>query len=111
MGDYHVRFCEGLAGKFRWATLLYRGNAPPNYTAIVYEYQSTREGRHAKTFLEHFQGYLQTDGYKGYDWVNEIDTIIHLGFRVDEDVTALIPHRPGRAQLTHPVPHYYCLTS
>jgi len=93
---------------FMW---VYRGNAPPNYTAIVYEYQSTREGRHAKTFLEHFQGYLQTDGYKGYDWVNEIDTIIHLGFRVDEDVTALIPHRPGRAQLTHPVPHYYCLTS
>lgn len=25
--------------------------------------------------------------------------------RVEEDVTALNPHRPGRAQLTHPVPH------
>jgi hypothetical protein len=30
-----------------------------------------------------------------------------VGFRVDEDVAALIPHRPGRAQLTHPVPHNY----
>lgn len=31
-----------------------------------------------------------------------------LSFRVDEDVTALIPHRPGRAQFTHPVLHSYC---
>ena len=25
--------------------------------------------------------------------------------RVDEDVSTLIPHRPGRAQLRHPVLH------
>src|SRR5437867_10036595 len=26
-------------------------------------------------------------------------------FRVDEDITALVPHSPGRAQFTHPVLH------
>ena len=30
-----------------------------------------------------------------------------LAFRVEEDVTALNPHRPGRAQFTHPVLHNY----
>ena len=35
---------------------------------------------------------------------NPFDTAI-AGFRVDEDVTILIPHRPGRAQLRHPVLH------
>jgi transposase len=32
-------------------------------------------------------------------------------FRVEEDVTALNPHRPGRAQFTHPVLHNYCLAA
>ena len=29
-----------------------------------------------------------------------------LSFRVEEDITTLRPHRPGRAQFTHPVPHF-----
>jgi hypothetical protein len=28
------------------------------------------------------------------------------GFRVGEEVTLLAPHRPGRAQLRHPVLHH-----
>ena len=31
-----------------------------------------------------------------------------LSVRVEEDVAALNPHRHGRAQFTHPVPHNYC---
>lgn len=58
---------------------LFRGDAPPDYIAILYEYQETREGKHAKSFLENFEGYLQTDGYKGYDWVNNKSAITHLG--------------------------------
>lgn len=34
-----------------------------------------------------------------------IRSIAFLCFRVDEDVTALIPHRPLRAQLRHKVLH------
>lgn len=46
---------------------------------VVYEYQETRAGLHARNFLKGFKGYLQTDGYKGYDWVDDIEEIIHLG--------------------------------
>jgi len=56
----------------------YRGNAP-NYVAILYEYQETRAAKHAIEFLKSFKGYLQTDGYKGYDWVNTNNDIVHLG--------------------------------
>ena len=56
----------------------YRGNAP-NYIAILYEYQETRSAKHATNFLDGFKGYLQTDGYKGYDWVNRHKDMIHLG--------------------------------
>lgn len=33
---------------------------------VLYEYQTTRAGKHPKKFLEGFKGYLQTDGYAGY---------------------------------------------
>ncbi|MTV51068.1 IS66 family transposase [Heliobacillus mobilis] len=36
---------------------------------VLFEYQPTRSGEHARRFLEGFCGYLQTDGYSGYDKV------------------------------------------
>jgi transposase len=49
-------------------------------TAVLYEYHETRAARHAKTFLEGYSGYLQTDGYEGYDAaVKDIPGIIHVG--------------------------------
>lgn len=72
---------------------------------IIFDYQQTRGGYHAQQFLKGFKGYLQTDAYSGYHFTEKITEIIHLGFRVDEDVSILTPHRPGRAQLTHPVLH------
>jgi transposase len=44
------------------------GTAP----VILFEYQPTRSGEHARRFLEGFHGYLQTDGYSGYDKVREV---------------------------------------
>lgn len=57
---------------------VYRGNGDL-YTAVLYEYQETRAALHPQSFLTNYHGYLQTDGYKGYDWVSDIDDIIHLG--------------------------------
>jgi transposase len=81
---------------------LYR-SANPEKPVVLFDYRETRQAAWPKDVLRDFKGYLQTDGYKGYDWVDKESDIIHLGFRVEEDVTALNPHRPGRAQLTHPV--------
>ncbi len=57
---------------------VYRGGTEKK-KAVVYDYQETRSGQHARDFLEGFNGYLQTDGYKGYNWVSESKNIIHLG--------------------------------
>ena len=57
---------------------VYRGGCLKQ-KVVVYEYQETRAGQHAKTFFQGFKGYLQTDGYKGYRWVADSDEITHLG--------------------------------
>lgn len=40
---------------------------PPEQKAVIYEYQETRASKHINNFLDGFKGYLQTDGYSGYD--------------------------------------------
>lgn len=56
---------------------VYRGG-PPDRRAIVYDYQQSRAGIHARTFLQGFKGYLQTDCYSGYEWADDDDNITRL---------------------------------
>lgn len=44
------------------------GTAP----VVLFEYQPTRSGEHARRFLTGFHGYLQTDGYSGYNKVLDV---------------------------------------
>lgn len=46
---------------------------------ILYEYQETRQAKHPKQFLAGFKGYLQTDGYSGYDWSDNLPQVVRLG--------------------------------
>lgn len=43
---------------------------------VLFEYQPTRSGQHARRFLEGFKGFLQTDGYSGY---NAVPDVVHCG--------------------------------
>jgi hypothetical protein len=43
---------------------------------VLFEYQPTRSGKHAKEFLAGFSGYLVTDGYIGY---NSVPDVTHCG--------------------------------
>ena len=53
---------------------------PPGKTVLWYEYHESRAALHAKTFLQGYSGYVQTDGYDGYDAaVKELPGIIHVG--------------------------------
>jgi transposase len=58
---------------------------PPGKHVVWYEYHRTRGAYHAKEFVEgncgtEFRGYLQTDGYPGYDTaVKDMPGIIHVG--------------------------------
>ena len=61
---------------YMWLT---RGG-PPGKTVVWYEYRETRSAYHAKVFLEGYSGYLQTDGYEGYDAaVRDMPGIVHVG--------------------------------
>lgn len=46
----------------------YRGGGEK--VSIVYEYQPTRAGYHAAQFLQGYKGYLQSDAYSGYHFVD-----------------------------------------
>ena len=49
---------------------------------ILFDYRQTRQALWPQEMLADFKGYLQTDGYKGYDWVADKSNIIHLGCMV-----------------------------
>lgn len=38
----------------------------------MYEYQPSRSSKHPEKFLKGFKGFLQTDGYAGYNGVPDI---------------------------------------
>lgn len=57
---------------------LYR-SARPDQKVILFDYRETRQAIWPKEMLLGYKGYLQTDGYKGYDWVDDSPNIIHLG--------------------------------
>jgi transposase len=46
---------------------------------ILFDYRETRQAIWPMEILEDFRGTLQTDGYKGYDWVDKNPAIIHAG--------------------------------
>jgi hypothetical protein len=62
---------------------------------VLFEYQSTRAGAHPKDFLGEFAGYLNADGYSGYDKLSEQLTLVgcwaHARRKFDEAVKALPP--------------------
>lgn len=53
--------------KYMWLYMSNIGSKP----VILYDYQSTRSSSCPKNFLGDFKGFLQTDGYSGYNSVSE----------------------------------------
>jgi transposase len=51
----------------------------PDKPVLIYQYHPTRSGDVARAFLRDFQGYVQTDGYSGYDFLDFIEEIRHVG--------------------------------
>ena len=56
---------DSKSKKYMW---LYMSETPSN-TVVLYDYQSTRSSSCPKKFLGNFKGFLQTDGYTGYNSV------------------------------------------
>ena len=62
---------SNTAKSFLWA---YRGG-DRDHLSCVFVYEETRGGDHAREFLTGLKGYLQSDAYSGYDWVEKIEEI------------------------------------
>lgn len=51
----------------------------PEKPVLIYQYHPTRSGDVVREFLGDFQGYVQTDGYSGYDFLDHKKGINHIG--------------------------------
>jgi len=49
---------------------------------VLFQYHPTRSGKAALGLLDEYQGYIQTDGYSGYDHLTGRPGIVHLGCMV-----------------------------
>lgn len=47
--------------------------------SLIFRYEPTRSGRIPQECLSGYKGYIQTDGYAGYDVLGERDGIVHMG--------------------------------
>lgn len=52
---------------------------PPERPVVIFRYSPTREARVAQEILGRYQGYLQTDGYSGYELIGQQPGVRHLG--------------------------------
>jgi transposase len=57
---------------------VFRGG-PPDRPALVFLYSTTRSGQVPEDYLDGYQGYIQTDGYSGYNALGVRAGIIHIG--------------------------------
>ena len=65
---------ETKAKKYMW---LYK-TGEVNNPIILYDYQKTRSGSCPKNFLRGFSGIIQTDGYQGYNQVENVQRLYCL---------------------------------
>ena len=57
---------------------LYRTGSYAEHPVVLYEYQPGRGSKYPLNFLSGFKGYLQTDGYVGYDALKDHDAVTAL---------------------------------
>lgn len=80
---------------------------------LVYDFQESREGKHATAFLDGFQGYLQGDAYSGYNEVSRQSGVTRVGCmaharRKFVDVINMAPKKQGYAhQAVEKIKHLY----
>ena len=105
---------------FMW---LFRSGEDGLAEIIRYGYSPTRSGSHAKEFLEGYSGYLETDGYQGYNslpgirrcscWAISADTLSTLFQKGSSMTTASLQYResstaigclPWKTPLTKSIP-------
>ncbi len=57
---------------------IFRGGDPHTPT-VIYQYHPSRSGDIAHAFLRDYQGAVQTDGYSGYNFLDNKKGVVHVG--------------------------------
>lgn len=78
---------------------VFRGG-PPDTPVYLFHYDPTRGSKVVKDYLGDYRGYIQTDGYPGYDFLDTIKTIHHVGCfaharRMFTDAAKIVPKKHG----------------
>ena len=89
------KFEKTTAADIRRAFANLKEHGPSQHLCVFFHGGLVSEADGLKTADELLRNYTSSGAYPFFIW----------HFRVDRDVTAPIPHRPGRAQLRHPVLH------
>jgi transposase len=55
-----------------------KSSGSKNRRVVLYRYHATREADFISKFLAQYAGYLQTDGYAGYNAIGEKEGIVHV---------------------------------
>jgi len=50
----------------------------PEHPVVLYRYHPTRSGQVALSFLDQYRGFIQSDGFTGYDHLGKKPNIVHL---------------------------------
>jgi transposase len=56
-----------------------RRGGPSDTPVILFDYDPSRSGKVAWRLTEDFKGYLQSDGYSGYEAVGKREGVVHVG--------------------------------
>jgi transposase len=73
--DIQVLNEEGREATQKSKMWVYVSGHTDNKSICLYEYKTTRAGKHAIAFLDGFSGYLHTDGYTGYNMVPKVTLV------------------------------------
>ena len=68
----------GRANTTRSYMWIFRGGQP-DQPALVYQYHPSRSGQVPRGYLKDYRGFVQTDGYSGYDALGLQPGIVHVG--------------------------------
>ena len=71
---------EGKAPENKSYMWVYRGY-DEHRKILLFDYKPDRKGINPNEYLDGYQGYLQTDGYDGYNLTVKAQKVIHLACR------------------------------
>lgn len=83
---------EGKDPKAKSYMWLYRTGGDADQAIVLYEYARGRGQEYPQKFLEGFHGYLQTDGYSGYNGLHDVRHVgcwAHVRRKFDEALRAV----------------------